>query len=164
MNVIQLPLVTPHSSLKDALQSMRVAQKSAIVTESGPHFVLFKVAEVFRGLADRVKQLVDLTCSHTVYKLSPKNVIEWTLNTANPFNTEKEYEDFLDSVGHMYALVNSTPTTATIVTRHEYLAADVSSGPKDCYCKGPRGHDYPPPAVSTGDVCIQCGYEIHCEY
>jgi hypothetical protein len=94
--------------------------------------------------------------------LSPPDITAWNLDAREPWTTETEFENFLDSVSHSYALLNSFAGTALIVTRHEGLGEALEFIPRRCYCRGPFHHPFPPPSVADQSICDQCGATVDC--
>jgi hypothetical protein len=165
MNVVHLPMLTALTSLKDAVRAMRIQQRSAVLRETGVNVDLIAVPKIFSALGHKLTELSNVPASVTdpVHVLSPADVSTWNLDTRDPLNTEIEYENFLDSINRSYTLLDWVSGTGLIVTRHEHQGDDISLSPKDCYCLGPFEHSYPPPPVSSGGSCPQCGNTVHCE-
>lgn len=163
MEVIELPLLPLDSGLRDAVAAMRRYQRKAVVGTEGEHFWLFKVGQVFRGLAEGRKSLSRLERQWPVVPVRPEAPNYLRLDLVFPYRTGTDFETFLDSARASYALTSAASAVAVVVTRHEGLAAEVSSGPKDCYCANEPPHEFPPPKVSSGQTCPICGKPVYCE-
>lgn len=164
MDVIELPLVYLDSKLRDAVAAMRRYERRAVVGIEGNSFWLFKVGQIFRGLAAGQKSLAELEKQWSVVPVQPPAPNYPRLDVVFPHQTGPEFEKFLDSAGASYALTSAGRAVAVVVTRHETLAAEISGGPKDCYCSNEPAHEFPPPKVSTGDKCPICGKPVYCDF
>ncbi len=164
MDVIDLPLMYLDSRLRDAVAAMRRYERRAVVGTEGNSFWLFKVGQVFRGLAAGRKNLSELERQWPVAPVMPPALNYPWLNVVFPHQAGSEFEKFLDSAGASYALTSASRAVAVVVTRHESLAAEVSGGPKDCYCSNEPPHEFPPPKVSTGQKCPICEKPVYCDF
>ncbi len=162
MHVVHVPMLTATTALQDALTAMRVQQRSGVVRESQASLDLVMIGDIYGALADQQSELANVSVSEPIYRLSPPDIRTWNLDARDPWNTETEFENFLDSVSHSYALLNSFAGTALIVTRHEGLGEALEFSPRRCYCRGPFHHGYPPPSVAHNSICDQCGAIIDC--
>jgi hypothetical protein len=162
MDVVHLPILAATTPLTDAVKAMRIQQRSAVLRETPSELVLVKIAKIFRALGQHQTKLSNVNITTPVYRLTPADISSWHLDTRDPRNTWADYENFLDSVQHSYALIDSFLGSARIVTRHEGQAGEIDSSPKDCYCNGPYEHSFPPPSVTKGP-CPQCSGTVHCE-
>ena len=162
MDVVHLPILPATSPLKDAVRAMRVQQTSAVLRETPTDLGLIKIPKVFRALGQQLTELASVKISAPVYRLTPAEISSWQLDQKHPRNTEVRYNNFLDSVNHQYALIDTFLGSALIVTRHEPQGDEIRVTPSDCYCDGPDEHSYPPPNVSSGP-CPNCIGIVHCE-
>ncbi len=80
------------------------------------------------------------------------------LDLIQPIRTKGEYQNYLDSHNHEYAIFGVTRDSAMIVTnsekRRDYLM--ISGG---YHCTGQTTHYFPPPRVEIGERCpkAKCG-------
>jgi hypothetical protein len=94
-------------------------------------------------------------------------VAKWKINLLAPHETYHAVEQYLDRVGRFYMLAAppiTTDCTITIITRHEGLTAELSSGPTGYYCSNPRleddPHPYMPPPLPHDLKCVIDGWPI----
>ena len=169
MEVIELPLVPIDVSSSDARKLMQASSCAAVIVSESTNYWLFKANLISWGASRKLSGLSDLPRMHHVYEVTQQDISSRFLDIHDPARTGKNFEDLLDQVGRLYAIISfmgSIPpgpsTGRRIVTRHEDLKHEISSGPRDCYCLGMRQHDYPPPKVKHGDSCRTCGAQITC--
>ncbi len=178
MDVIDLPVLPIDAPLKDALGVMRAAERSGIVAieisayfpESGRYRCwLYKAGWVVVGISRGEYVLGDLEQRRRVHILSDGVTSMRGIDLTNPQHTWQAVEQMLDKVGKSYALAGPAPPSGNsvrVITRHEELAAEVRSGPADCYCTNPNRlddpHPYRPPPIPGNGQCLYDGSKIVC--
>jgi len=163
MRVIHLPILPATTPLTDAVRAMRIQQRSALIRETPTKLDLIRVPKIFNALGHQLTQLSNVRISVTVYRPSPADISTRHLNIKNPEKTKGEWEQFLDSVNHKYALADSFLGSGLLVSRHEPDTDGMEFTPEDCYCLGPAEHSFPPPKITSGNPCPFCKKAVHCE-
>jgi hypothetical protein len=169
MEVIDLPLLFQHMTLRDSVETMRQVQLAGVVVRREPlAYSLLRAVEIYATLANGSShenvRLRDVSKGFSIHEISHSDVNQWNLNLADPYQTRSNFEYLLDKVNTKYGLLDSSskPGFVRIVTRHEDLARQMGSAPKVCYCDNDDFmHPYPPPPKSHGDTCY-CGHRISC--
>lgn len=168
MDVIELPFLFRHITLRESVETMREVQRAGIVIRKEPlAYFLLRAAEIYAALADRPAskdlRLGDVEKGFRVHEISDSDVSKWNLNLVKPPETESNFEGLLDQEKASYGLLasSSRPGFVRIVTRHEILGGQMSFAPKNCCCDNEPMHFYPPPAKSHGQICF-CGRPISC--
>jgi hypothetical protein len=137
MDVILLPLVKADLPLTQALETMRYAERSGIVSERSNTYRLHSAASVVRGLNRKQRTLADLTeISSDVVEIKKVRVA----NLSSSQHESLDLNDLLGSLGSAdnYGLIatGSTQgrTEALLFTRYERLRATLEPAPTNCYC------------------------------
>ena len=163
MDVVHLPILKATTSVRDAIKAMRIQQRSAVIRETGYDLDLITISKIFGALGQQQPELSNVQISTPVYRLTPADISSWNLDTRDPHKTWADYENFLDSVQHSFALIDSFLGSALIVTRHEGLAGQINSSPRDCHCSINDDHSFPPPNVSSGPCPTGDGGTVVCD-
>jgi hypothetical protein len=169
MDVIELPFLFRHITLRDSVETMKEVELAGVVIRNGfLGYFLLRAAEIYAALADRPfsadLRLRDVQNGFRVHEISDNDVSKWNLNLVDPHQTYTDFEQLLDQENVNYGLLaaSSRPGFVSIVTRHEGYSEQMRSAPKACYCSNPDFmHPYPPPAKSSGDTCY-CNHPISC--
>src|ERR1043165_554557 len=162
MHVVHLPILTARTSCHDALAAMRIQQRSGVLRESPVNVDLIKIGDLYGALGQHLPDLSSVGVTEPVYQLTSQDISNWNLDVVNPWNTQTEFQNFMNTEGHTYALASSFSGTAIIVTRSEQFGGPLEEIPRRCYCRGPFHHPYPPPNVSSGTICDICKNIIDC--
>lgn len=169
MDVIDLPLLFQHTTLRDSVETMTEVQLAGVVMRKDPlAYFLLRAVEIYKALANRSSdedvRLMDVPKSFKIHGISNEDVSHWHLDLSQPDQTRTGFEHLLDEADVKYGLLGSSsmPGFVRIVTRHEDYAHQMRSAPKACYCDNEEFmHPYPPPAKSSGDIC-HCKHRISC--
>ena len=168
MDVIELPILSVDASLQEALVAMKAAGRSAVVAVERNWYWLFKAGWIVAGIARGEKVLAEVEKRRRVHEASGVEIAQHAIDLIDPGQSWIAIEGFLDSVGRSYLLgrpMAPPGNTVTIITRHEGLAAEVGSGPTDCYCTNPAREDDPhgfDPPLPSGNKCPYDGSDIFC--
>jgi len=163
MEVVNLPILSAFTPLKDAIRVMRIQQRSAVLRETPAQLDLIQIRKIFGALGQQLTELSNVTISEPVYRPSPAEISSWNVDTKDPRNTWAEWQSFLDSVGHSYALIDSYFGSALIVTRHEGQKDAIAQNPAGCYCLGPDEHSIPGEAtIVPVQICSVCSHGVLC--
>ena len=163
MKIVHLPMLKSTTSLKDALKSMRVHQRSAVVRQDPTNLHLIKIGKIFKALNQQLTELSNVNINEPVYRPTPAEIAQYQLNTRKPDKTHVSWQAFLDDGSHTYALVDWFLDTALIATQHEPDGEKVELSPEDCYCLGPDEHSLPPATMVPVHNCSACSFTVHCE-
>lgn len=177
------------ASLKQALDAMKTAERSAVVVRSPGGISMFKAGIVVQGLAQGKETLADLSARETsIHSFGDEeaaaigggfNVLHdlWRsesqgLLTAKDFTRLTSIRSNLDNLfqgiephyisGPSDSLVRDL---AAVVSRNEYVGAPLLSAPPDCYCTNPACGDDPHPynkPIPANGLCILDGWKIVC--
>jgi hypothetical protein len=168
MEVIELPFLFRHITLRDSVETMKEVELAGVVIRNEPlGYFLLRAVEIYTAMADQPsedRRLRAVQNGFRVHEISDSDVSTWNLNLVDPHQTYLNFEQLLDQENVKYGLLaaSSRPGFVSIVTRHEDLKEQMRSAPKACYCSNPDFmHPYPPPAQSSGDTCY-CTYRISC--
>lgn len=159
MNTVHLPLLPADIMAEAALKTMRWLQKSATVRKSGD-LHLVTAGAVVVALAKRVTSFANVPSKSEVREVTALDVSHWGLNVIDPYQTESNYEQYLDHYGTHYAVVDSVPGLALVVTRHEPEGDEANKSPTACYCEN-NNHEHNTPPTRDHDRCF-CTNEIFC--
>jgi hypothetical protein len=166
MDVIELPLLSGDTPLKLVLESMKKHKRSAVVVARfGKEPLLFKAGSVVQGLFKGQTMLDQIGKRHLIHQPPQRGHWLSKLDFIEPRKTQAQFEQWLDTVGKIYALAGSTRNIARIITRSEEYAYQLGLGPKDCYCTNEEydpPHEFPPPSISSGSKCPYCGWPVVC--
>lgn len=163
MDVVDdVPVLPAFTSPIDALTAMRAHQRSALVIESPSSLSLIHLPILFDALVQQLSELSKITVTIPVYRISPADVSVWGLDLVSPHATSTSYEELLDAMGYLYALIKPVLGTASIVTRHEPLGNSIQAIPQQCRCQGVLRHRFPDPHVSHGQLCPHCQERVDC--
>src|ERR1700682_1351366 len=167
MDVVNLPVLSIDAPLVDTLAVMKGKKCSAVVARDNDGCWLFKAGWVVVGIARGESVLADLERKWKVHETSASHAAQEGIDLTEPHLTQPAVEQFLDRVGSFYMLATPVPKVGQIVkiiTRHESLAAEVSSGPSNYYCTNPNlpddPHPYLPPPLPADLLCTQDGSPI----
>jgi len=163
MEVVNLPILSASTPLRDAIRAMRIQHRSAVLRETPAQLDLIKVRKIFGALGQQSTELSDVTISEPVYRLSPAEISAWKVDMKDPRSTWAEWESFLDLVGHSYALIDSYFGSALMVTRHEGQKGAIVQSAAGCYCLGPDEHSIPDEAtIVPVQICSVCSFSVLC--
>ena|SRR5688572_20061315 len=160
MNAVHLPLLPDDIKAETALTAMRWLKKAAAIRQSG-NLHLVSAGAVVVALANRVTNFGYVPLKSEVREVTVQDVSRWGLDTVDPHQTETKYEQYLDHYGTHYAVVDSVPGLALVVTRHEIEGNEINKSPTACYCVGVNEHEHNTPPTRDHDTC-HCTYEILC--
>ncbi len=152
MDSVKLPFLTRETSVDEALMRLRERQRSGVVIEVPHTHVLLHTGDLLYGRAKRVKTLGDIGVGERVILLRDKQFTQFNLDPVHPERTGRQFEVFLNNVGHRYALIGTHGDTVTIVTASELdtMALTQTGGYQ---CDGNPTHYFPLPRVVSGQVC-----------
>lgn len=165
MNVIDLPLFQMSAPLDSALGAMRKFGRGAVIGQEESGFWLVMAGRIVVGLSKGKKLLGELPRQWPVRAISPADNLSRSLNLQYPHQSQSQFEGFLDQHRRFYALLEAHGGQSRIVTRHEWLAAEIGGGPKDCYCTNELydpPHEFPPPPVPADRICPICHHPLVC--
>lgn len=163
---IELPALPDDTPLRSALAVMHWSRRSGVVTVSGDEIRLIRTADILRALKESsgttIGELSGTPISTGPISFGSTEVSceswkcgerafpsgdPWSDALPPPWSTGKEAE-----LGD-YALVRLGVGTASVLTKSEKFALQLEMPPKDCYCDGPRQHEYdePHPGICPKD-------------
>ena len=168
MDIVDLPVVPIETSLREALDIMKRANRSAVIGHDDDDAWLFRAAWVVWGIAGRKKRLADLELKQRVHTALPSDESARAVDFDNPHRSRDAVEKLLDSVVRPYLMRADIPFggMTRIITRHESLGYDFGSGPADCYCTNPNRsddpHSYDQSRMPKDGKCTYDGSRIVC--
>lgn len=161
MELIELPMLPYTMSLDTAWGELKTRQRSAVIRADRQGLGLVAASEIVHGIAHQYPDLAAVQ-GVPVHEIVVQDLARWGLDKADPYQTEQQYDDFLDHSSLAFALLDSSPKTALVVVRHAPDAFALGMSPSACYCQGRFRHRFPPPKKRNGDICSRCGAGISC--
>jgi hypothetical protein len=166
MDALQLPLLKPSDTIRQAMDYMKIADARAIVVGPGESkqnkYVLQMNTAVMKGYQARQQFLYQLEDPGIlVTDFSDRSLLGKIRRTLYEFGSTYEIESLMDSEGSGYALAGPAyggVPVATVVTRHESYTAQIRSAQKVCVCDGPGAHVADSPPKHDGD---ECDFDTH---
>jgi hypothetical protein len=167
MDTVTLPFLSVKTPLKLALEAMKREKRSAVVARDDDRCWLYKAGWIAVEMAQGERILADVERRRKVDQASPREMASRGINLLAPHDTYHAVEQYLDQVGKSYMLAAPLITkdeTITIITRHEGLTVEISSGPTGYYCTNPNladdPHPYLPPPLPHNLLCVIDGSPI----
>ena len=161
MNAVHLPLLPDDITAETALTAMRWLQRAAAIRKS-TNLHLVSAGAVVLTLAKQpgTPSFANVPMKSEVREITAREFTQWGLDKIDPHQTETNYENYLDHFGTHYAVVDSVPGLALVVTRHEDEGHEANKSPSACYCEY-NNHEHNTPPTRDHDLCW-CTKEIFC--
>lgn len=158
MDVTHLPLLPNDTRVETAFNAMRWLQRSAVIRK-GNDLQLVCAGAIVLALAKNLTGFSNLESKSEVREVTSADVQHFGLDLNDPKQTPSNYNQFLDHYGTHYAVLDSVPGLALVVTRHEDETIALNNAPGGCYCEGPLTHKHPAPPTR---IKCKCGHKILC--
>lgn len=169
---IELAALPDDTPLRSALAVMHWSRRSGVVTVSGDEVRLIRTADILRalktGLSRTIGELSGTPISTGPISFEPIEISceSWKCGE-RAFPSGDPWSDALPppwSAGAGaelgdYALLRLGVGSALVLTKSELSAKQLEVPPKDCYCDGPRQHEYDDPHP---DICRKDEENIRC--
>jgi hypothetical protein len=133
-------VVSPVTSIDDAIKRMRADRRSALVVEHGPQYSLVEAPEVVFASADGTHTTLNGLLTRTPLEFVP--LPPGPLDFRNQ-NLRSAVETHMDQTGVRFALLAVTYDKAVVASRSETDMEPAEASPRDCYCKTDRGEVLP---------------------
>jgi CBS domain-containing protein len=153
MDVVTVPLVSPASTVEQALAAMNGARRAGVVVEEAPdRYRLLFAGDLLRARASNVPVVGAIGGGEAVVLVDPLLAQSFQIDLVRPSRSPLAYEQMLDARGSSFGLVGEGPADVMLVTRHEGLGEMLTlTGGYEC--TGSPRHYFPQPYVTAGQQC-----------
>lgn len=135
------------TSLRDALDRMRIANRSGVVYRQKDKYWLLEAPDIVINLRRNAEDSIDTVKERR--EVHPANVAAIAAASPGPLmHIEDLYRD-IESSGTPYGILAQNDYQVFIITAAEELHTMLASGPAGCYCTLRHGVT----GCSTGDSC-----------
>ncbi|HYK00887.1 MAG TPA: hypothetical protein VE974_03970 [Thermoanaerobaculia bacterium] len=161
---IELAALPDDTPLRSALAVMHWSRRSGVVTVSGDEIRLIRTADILRALKKgsgrTIGELSGTPISTALISFESTEVSceSWkcgkrALPSGDPWFDALPPPWSTAAGGKLgdYALVRLGVGSALVLTKSEKFAQQLEIPPKDCYCNGPRQHEYDDPHAGMCD-------------
>jgi hypothetical protein len=161
--LLDVPLLDPTQTISTGIQALTRMRRSAlIVADPDRPPRLLHAVDLYRARSEKTSSIGEMIAASKSGAVGFATLSTLKLNyNAAPGEVFRE----LSARNVSLALVRELPETGAgmLVVVSQSLFDEITSGPADCYCTGPRKHRFPPPSVQTGDLCPFDGHPIYCK-
>jgi hypothetical protein len=139
MHIFELPIVQLSTSLGAAFEVMQQRNRSAVIADRKPEFLLLMAVDIVRGISKWISSIAVLIEDpdlekRSLYIPSLMTLTSKTVSLVDPFATAAPYREILNEAGQDFGLLAVSPNYAFIFTHSEAQAVDLEPSPKSCYC------------------------------
>jgi hypothetical protein len=129
------PVLDALMSVEQGLQTLRSADRSALVVRNGGAYGFVNASSLVFAKADQTAvTLRELGGTPPIVPVMLAEIPNMTLDFSAP-QAALEFENYLDRKKLEFVILATTYSQALIASRHESAMVEKRASPRDCYCK-----------------------------
>jgi CBS domain-containing protein len=159
---VDLPIVSGETSIEAALEAMRAAMRSGLVTTREDRYVVLTDEDLIDAFRERGhRQVAQVEPAHRTLVISPS--LPRYRATLERMGASAAVDEFLRaSYGH-FALAPTTGSVVAVRTISEAFASSLAQRVVVCTCTDDPDHKWRPAQLNDSSKCNLDGYKVNCK-